>query len=70
MPIARLPHVVQQVVVVHPVILEVQAQVQERLVDYAVCDQHHRYQDAPYPTVPILERMYSLELHMGVTRAQ
>ena len=59
-----MAYMVQQAIVLHAVLLEIQAQVKKRLAQQAGVNQHQGYEQAANTPVAIQERVNSFELHM------
>ena len=70
LPISRLPHALQQVVVARAVLLEVQGQVQERLPQHPLGAQQQGDQEPSDAPVTVQKGMNRLELHVGERRLE
>ena len=64
-PVAPVSHFVEKRVVVVPMLLEKEAQIEKRLTQRAAVMQHEGDQKAPHPSVAVEEGMDGLELDMS-----
>ncbi len=68
LPVALAAHAVEQVVVGRAVPLQVEAEVEERLVQYRRATEHQRDEQPADATVAVEERVDGLELHVRESR--
>ena len=68
LPVAVVPHGVEQPVVLGPVLLEVEAQVEQRLAEHAGVAEEQRDQQPPDAAVAVEEGVDGLELHVRERR--
>ena len=64
-PVALLAHAIEQLVVAAAVLLEEQAQIEQRLLQHASLDQHQHDQQPAQATIAVQKRVDGLELHVG-----
>ncbi|MGA1518787.1 MAG: hypothetical protein ACO34F_02385 [Burkholderiaceae bacterium] len=65
LPVPLLAHAVEQLVVAAAVLLEEQAQVQQRLLEHPGLDQHQHDQEPAQATIAIEKRVDRFKLHVG-----